>query len=214
LTKIVVATSTDPRNQGLIDHVRALGYPCFAGSEQDVLGRYLLAARQARADVIVRVTGDCPLIDATIVDAAIENFLRQDVDYLGNVSPPTYPDGLDTEVFTLQALERAASESSDPFDHEHVTPYLRNSGVFRTGNISNVEDLSALRWTVDEPADFSVVSRVLGHFAPDIHFSWRQVLALQVKRPDLFADNQAIQRNAGAIMGSRQKLWIRAKKII
>jgi glutamate-1-semialdehyde 2,1-aminomutase len=214
LTQIVVATSTDPRNQGLIDHVRKLGYSCFAGSEQDVLERYLLAARQARADVIVRVTGDCPLIDTTVVDAAIEQFLRQDVDYLSNVNPPTYPDGLDTEVFTLQALERAASESSDPFDHEHVTPYLRNSGVFRTGSIGNVEDLSGLRWTVDEPADFSVVSEVFRHFAPDIHFSWRQVLALQMKHPHLFADNQAIQRNEGAAMGSGQKLWNRAKQVI
>src|SRR5690606_28833150 len=123
-------------------------------SEEDVLDRYLQAANQMQADVIVRVTGDCPLIDPDIVDALVEQFLRADVDYLSNTEPPTYPDGLDTEVFTVKSLERAARESSDPFDHEHVTPYLRRPGLFRIGAVAHEENFSNLRWTVDEPEDF------------------------------------------------------------
>jgi len=215
LNQIIVATSDDLRNQGLIRHVTALGYTCVTGSEHDVLDRYVRAARHVHADVVVRVTGDCPLIDPQVVDTVVEQFLtRGEVDYLSNTSPPTYPDGLDTEVFTIQALERAARESSDPFDHEHVTPYLRRAGLFRTGVVTHDEDLSGLRWTVDEPADFHVISQVFRYFSPDIHFTWRQVLALQKQQPELFAFNKIIQRNEGATMGAGQKLWKRAKQII
>ncbi|MBV2181848.1 MAG: aminotransferase class III-fold pyridoxal phosphate-dependent enzyme [Castellaniella sp.] len=214
LNQIMVATSTDLRNLALRDHVQRLGYACFVGSEQDVLHRYLQAARQAQADVVVRVTGDCPLIDPEVVDAVIDRFFAQQLDYVSNVSPATYPDGLDTEVFTREALERAARESTDPFDHEHVTPYLRRPGLFRTDAVCHEKDLSGLRWTVDEPADLEVVTQVFRHFSPDIHFSWRQVVALQDAHPELFAANQTIERNEGATMGTGQKLWKRAKQII
>lgn len=214
LDQIVLATSVDERNLPLVSHVRQLGYDCVQGSENDVLDRYLLAARQANADAVVRITGDCPLIDPVLVDQAIERFRSSGVDYLSNVEPATFPDGLDTEVFTVKALEMAAQESSDAFDHEHVTPYLRRSGQFRKAVIRNAEDLSGLRWTVDEPQDFEVVSQVFAHFAPDIHFSWTEVLDLQRNQPELFAANHSIVRNEGSIMGTGQKLWKRAKTVI
>lgn len=214
IDQIVLATSTDEGNTPLVDHVRKLGYDCVRGSESDVLERYLLAARQARADVVVRITGDCPLIDPGLVDRAIKQFKSAGVDYLSNAAPATYPDGLDTEVFSLQALERAGRESQEAFDHEHVTPYLRRPGLFRTDVMVNTEDLSGLRWTVDEPADFDVVSQVFAHFAPDIHFSWTQVLELQRRHSDIFAANRDIIRNEGASMGTGQKLWKRAKAVI
>ena len=212
--QIVLATSMDTRNTLLVEHVERLGYTCVRGSESDVLDRYLVAARQAQADIIVRITGDCPLIDPELVDKAIEKFRSSGVDYLSNTSPATFPDGLDTEVFSLQALERAGRESHEAFDHEHVTPYLRRPGLFHTLALTNEEDLSGLRWTVDEPADFDVVSQVFSHFAPNIHFSWAQVLDLQRKQPDLFAANHNIIRNEGASMGTGQKLWKRAKAVI
>jgi len=214
IDQIVVATSVDPKNQPLVDHVEKLGYLCVRGSENDVLQRYLDAAHVAKADIVVRVTGDCPLIDPALEDEVISSFKMQQVDYLTNTLPPTYPDGLDTEIFTLAALERAALGSQDSFDHEHVTPYLRRSGLFKTAGITHVEDLSGLRWTVDEPADFEVVSNVFAHFAPDIYFSWKQVLQLQQSHPELFAANQTIIRNEGAVMGTGQKLWKRAKQVI
>jgi len=212
--QIVVATSVDEKNKPLAAHVEKLGYLCVRGSENDVLQRYLVAAHASKADAVVRVTGDCPLIDPELVNEVIARFKSLDVDYVSSISPPTYPDGLDTEVFTLAALERAALESQDPFDHEHVTPYMRRPGLFETAGVAHAEDLSGLRWTVDEPADFEVVSNVFAHFAPDIHFSWQQVLQLQQERPKLFAANQKIIRNEGASIGTGQKLWKRAKQVI
>lgn len=214
LDEIVVATSVDERNQPLVDHISKLGYRCFQGSENDVLERYIQAAKMAHADVIVRITGDCPLVDPALVDEAIRSFKAAGVDYLSNASPPSYPDGLDTEVFGFAALERTAAETDRPYDHEHVTPYLRESGRFRQTALQNAEDLSALRWTVDEPADFEVVCKVFAHFAPDIHFTWQQVLELQRNQPQLFAGNQQLIRNEGATMGTGQKLWKRAKQVI
>ena len=214
IDRIVVATSVDKKNQPLAEHVERLGYLCVRGSENDVLERYLDAARQAQADVVVRITGDCPLIDPFLVDEAVSQFTQQGVDYLSNISPPTYPDGLDVEVFSIAGLERAGRETHESFDREHVTPYLRRLELFNAGGMAHTEDLSGLRWTVDEAIDFEVVSNVFTHFAPEIHFSWLQVLALQQSQPQLFVANQKIIRNAGVYMGTGQKLWKRAKQVI
>lgn len=212
--KVVLATSTDARNRLLVDHLDSRGYACFEGSEDDVLSRYVDAARAEGADVVVRITGDCPLIDPEIVDRCIEKFIASDIDYLSNVAVPSFPDGLDIEVMRFDALERASEETQAPFDREHVTPYLRNSGCFRIGNLQNDEDLSTIRWTVDDAADLDVVTRIFDHFAPDIHFGWRDALALRASQPDLFAGNADTRRNAGLTGGSGQQLWQRAKKVI
>jgi glutamate-1-semialdehyde 2,1-aminomutase len=214
VNEIMVATSDDPRNQALADHVYSLGYKCYRGSENDVLDRYIQAAKSVNADVVVRITGDCPLVDPELVDEAIRQCRASDVDYFSNTSPPTFPDGLDIEVFTLAALEKAAQETCKPFDHEHVTPYLRESGRFKQAGMQNSQDLSGLRWTVDEPTDYDVLSKIFAHFAPNIHFSWQQVLKLQRSQPEIFTSNQNLIRNEGASMGTGQKLWKRAKQVI
>jgi glutamate-1-semialdehyde 2,1-aminomutase len=212
--EVVVATSEDSRNLPLVEHVQRLGYRCFRGSENDVLDRYLHAARAAKADVVVRITGDCPLVDPQLVDQVIREFHGAEVDYCSNVSPPSFPDGLDIEVFSLAALERAGAETSDAYDHEHVTPYLRSSSKFRQAAVRHEEDLSGRRWTVDEAADLEVVRAVFANFAPDIHFSWKKVLELEQRQPALFAANSELARNEGASMGTGQKLWKRAKRVI
>lgn len=214
IDQIVVATSVDPRNQPLAEHVSQLGFACEHGSENDVLERYVQAAEKHAADVVVRITGDCPLVDSQLVDECIRRFRSGDVDYLSNTNPPTYPDGLDVEVVRVAALRRALKESSKPFDHEHVTPYVRESGLFSTASLQNDEDLSDLRWTVDDPEDFEVITHVFQNFAPAVHFDWKEVLALQKTQPELFAANQYIQRNQGAVMCTGQKLWQRAKRVI
>lgn len=211
---IVVATSVSPANEPLARHVEGLGFRCVRGSENDVLARYHHAATVADADIVIRITGDCPLVDPALVDACVRKFKREGADYLSNAAPPTFPDGLDTEVFTFAALDRAARESTAPAEREHVTPFLRESGLFRTAALSHTEDLSALRWTVDEPADFAVISEVFARFAPDTQFSWQQVLDLQQRQPELFATNRHLVRNEGAHMGTGQKLWKRAKAAI
>jgi glutamate-1-semialdehyde 2,1-aminomutase len=214
IDQIIVATSIDERNMPLVEHVRKLGFACEQGSESDVLDRYVQAAKIHQADVVVRITGDCPLVDCDLVDDVIRQFKIDEVDYICNNYPPTYPDGLDIEVCTFKALEKAHQETSDPFDREHVTPYLRKLGKFKTATIQHSIDLSNLRWTVDEAADFVVIEKVFQHFHPRTDFTWTEVLNLQLQQPDIFNINQHIIRNEGAIMGTGQKLWKRAKQII
>lgn len=214
LDQIIVATSVDERNQPLVEHVKKLGYACEQGSENDVLDRFVKAAQRHHADVVVRITGDCPLVDPELVDEAIRRYKAAGVDYFSNVVPPTYPDGLDIEVFTFKALEQASRETDKLFDHEHVTPYLREPGRFKTAAMQYAKDLSALRWTVDEPADFVVIEGVFKHFHPRTDFTWGEVLDLQQQQPEIFNINQHLIRNEGATMGTGQKLWKRAKQII
>lgn len=214
IDQIIVATSVDPRNKPLIDHVEKLGYQCFVGSESDVLDRYFQAAKANDADIVVRVTGDCPVIDAGLVDECIQKFRRSKVDYLSNTIPPTYPDGLDTEVFSFSVLEVAAQKAIKSFDREHVTPYIRDCSIFTKAAVQCDEDHSGLRWTVDEPADLEVVRNIYNCLGSDIYFSWQSVLQLQKNQPELFIKNLEFTRNEGALMGSGQKLWRRAKQVI
>ena len=164
IDKIVVATSTDPNNKVLINHVRKLGFECESGSEDDVLNRYLEVAKKYKAKVIVRITGDCPLVDSEIVDKIIKEFKSQDIDYISNTLKPNYPDGLDVEVFTLKALKRAHKEAKNSFDREHVTPYIKYSNLFKTKQFENNKNYSHLRLTVDDLNDFETVSAIVKNF--------------------------------------------------
>ncbi len=214
LDQIIVATSIDERNKKLIDFVNKLGYVCEQGSENDVMSRYLEAAKKHQADIVVRITGDCPLVDPLLVDKLILEFKSLSVDYFSNINPPTYPDGLDVEIFRLSALELACKETANLFDREHVTPYLRRNAKFIQASSQNEEDLSNLRWTVDELSDFEVIDAVFKAFSPRTDFTWKEVYALYKNRPKLFEANQQLIRNEGGSMGSGQKLWKRAKQII
>lgn len=214
LNQIILATSTDTRNKSLVEHVESLGFTCQQGSDLDVLERYVQAAEQSKADVIVRITGDCPLVDPVLVDECITRFKETKVDYCANTSPPTFPDGLDIEVIKFSALKKAAQESTKLSHREHVTPYIRELDVFSKSNYSNNEDFSSLRWTIDDKEDFDVISKVFEHFKPNIYFSWKEVLALYNNQPQLFAANFQTQRNEGEVMKTGQKLWKRAKRII
>lgn len=214
ISQIVVATSLDERNLPLVELVTKLGYSCEQGSEENVLERFVQAANKHEADIVVRITGDCPMVDPTLVDICVRALLDSGLDYYTNTMPPSYPDGLDVEVMRIDCLRQALAETQDQQDREHVTPYLRNSGKFSVGNHRADEDLSSLRWTVDEQSDLDVARQVFAHFAPHVHFSWKQVLELQRMQPELFDANRGIKRNEGAEMGTGQKLWKRAKEII
>ncbi|MBL4759713.1 MAG: aminotransferase class III-fold pyridoxal phosphate-dependent enzyme [Mariprofundaceae bacterium] len=214
IDEIVVASSEDAKDDALQELVSKLGYVCVRGSEEDVLSRYYYAAKLSHADVVVRITGDCPLVDPSLVDQVIQMYKESTVDYFSNTAPPTYPDGLDIEVFSFEALKKAHNEAVSSFDREHVTPYLRNTDIFTQGGVSHEEDLSKLRWTVDEAEDLEVIRSVFQYFHPQIHFSWLDVLALQNMRPEIFLENQQISRNEGSAMGLGQKLYKRAKQVI
>lgn len=214
LDQIILATTHRKEELPLVEHVSKLGYACEQGSENDVLERYFQAGSKHKADAVVRITGDCPLVDPDLVDKVIRKFKETEVDYLSNTNPPTFPDGIDIEIFSLRALEIACADARDAFDREHVTPFLRKPGNFNVGSIQNEQDYSAMRWTVDEPSDLNVIENVFKYFSPRLDFSWGEILALQYKEPKFFKANQHIVRNEGATMGTGQKLWKRAKQVI
>ena len=214
LDEIVVATSKEKRDDKLESTVESLGFKCTRGSEKDVLDRFYKSAKFLEADVIVRITGDCPLVDSYLVDECIREYKKQEVDYFSNIDPVTFPDGLDIEVMSFQSLERANLEAETDFDREHVTPYIRNSDSFSKSSIQHEEDLSGQRWSVDEPEDLIVVSKIFEYFSPDIFFGWKKVIELLEIRPEIFKENKIIKNNEGANMGTGQKLYKRAKRII
>jgi glutamate-1-semialdehyde 2,1-aminomutase len=214
LDEIVVATSKEKQNDQLQSVVELLGYRCTRGSEKDVLNRFYESAKSLKADIVVRITGDCPLVDSTLVDQCIQGYKDAKVDYFSNIDPRTYPDGLDIEVMSFESIERANNETDSKFDREHVTPYIRNSVSFSKSSIQHTEDFSTLRWSVDEPEDLVVVTNVFEYFTPDIFFDWRQVLELRKLQSVLFSENQQIKNNEGATISTGQKLYKRAKKVI
>ncbi len=214
LDEIVVATSKNAKNDELQSVVESLGYRCTRGSEKDVLSRFHESATFVGADIVVRITGDCPLVDSELVDECIKSYKNSNVDYFSNIDPVTYPDGLDIEVISFKSIERANNETDSEFDREHVTPYIRNSNTFSKASMHHTEDLSNQRWTVDEPEDLIVVTNVFEHFSPGIFFDWKQVLELKKSQPKLFSENQQIKNNEGAAMGTGQKLYKRAKRVI
>lgn len=213
INKIIVATSEKQTNKKLLNYVKKLGFSCDTGDEDDVLARYFHISKKHNADVIVRITGDCPLIDASLVDKIIEKFKEKKIDYVSNTILPTYPDGLDTEVFTFSSLERAYNETHTKHDREHVTPYLKKSNFFNKYNFKNNEDFSHLRLTVDNAEDLKTIKKIFEYFSPNIYFSWIDVLNLYKKKPDIFT-NLDIKRNEGEFMSKGQKLWQRAKRSI
>ena len=142
LDKIIVATSTDVENNQLQMVVESLGFECFRGSEDNVLNRYYAAANSVSADIVVRITGDCPFIDSGLVDQCIRKFKKLNVDYLSNTDPMTYPDGLDVEVMSFKSLKESNSEACSGFDKEHVTSFIRSANTFSKASLNHSQDLS------------------------------------------------------------------------
>lgn len=214
IDQVILATTTTALDDSLADFVKSRGYEVYRGSESDVLDRYYYAAKHTEADVVIRITGDCPLIDTTVVDEVIKNFQEIDVDYVSNTLNPTYPDGLDVEAFKLSALETAWQEAQLAEEREHVTPYLKTSMQFVRHNVAHDKDYSSERWTVDEPEDFELIRNIFEYFAPAVDFTWHDVLLLRDKHPEWFKLNAHLKRNEGGSLGQGQKLWRRAKRVI
>lgn len=196
LNEVVVATTTEQADGAIVDLCIKSGWFCFRGSGNDVLDRYYHAAKAYRADVVVRVTSDCPLIDPEIVDLVVSRFLQKgSLDYVSNTLPPrTFPRGLDVEVMSLEALEIAWREDTNPLWREHVTPYIyRHQERFALSSVVNDRDYSHMRWTVDTPEDLAFVRRIYEHFGHD-RFSWREVLAVLDEYPEWLEINRHIQQ--------------------
>ncbi len=181
----VLATSTDASDDVLAETVARSGFDVHRGSLDDVLGRFAGAAAARDCDVIVRLTGDCPLIDAALIDRVVDHLLANGLDYVTNSEPPSYPDGLDVEAFTAVALQRADAQARLASEREHVTPWLRTAAAgLRTGCVGSAVDLSMLRWTVDHADDLAVVRALVDALTParaleaDL-FDWLRLLDAQ-----------------------------------
>lgn len=159
---VVVATTTDPRDDPVVTVAEDAGVSVVRGSEHDVLGRYAAALAQHPGDHVVRITADCPMTDPSIVRAVLGRHLAVGADYTSNVMPRTFPKGLDVEVVTAAALQRAAAAATSPVEREHVTPYLyRRPEQFRLANLAWDEDLGGHRWTVDTAEDLERLRALL-----------------------------------------------------
>jgi len=192
--EVVVATSTDESDDPVARLCRTAGWHCFRGHPTDVLDRVYGAAKAHSAAVVVRITGDCPVIDPGVVDLVVRAFMESDppVDLALNrfVDDRTFPIGLDTEVCSFRALEIAWHDAVEPYQREHVMPYLYDPpGRFGVLHVRHAEDLGGYRWTVDTPQDLDFVRAVFAHFAPRDDFGWGEILALVQERPDLAALN-------------------------
>jgi spore coat polysaccharide biosynthesis protein SpsF (cytidylyltransferase family) len=194
---VAVATTTNASDDAIERACAALGTLCFRGQEHDVLHRFYVAAKLYGGDAIMRVTADCPLIDPMVVDAVGDVFGRGEHDYVANINPPTYPDGLDVELFTFAALESAWRGARLRSEREHVTLYIRNHPeLFRIGNIRCDRDLSHLRWTVDEPRDLEFVEAVYERLG-DGPFGLEETLSLVEREKGLTRLNSGIMRDTG-----------------
>jgi spore coat polysaccharide biosynthesis protein SpsF len=199
LDALIVATSVDHCDDTVKDIALASQVACHRGSLDDVLDRFYSAALPYAPDYVVRLTGDCPLADSEVIDRVIDFTCEGGFDYGSNTLRPTWPDGLDVEVISFPTLEIAWHEAASSLDREHVGPFITSSPArFRLGNLENDEDLSGLRWTVDEKRDLEFVRRVYEALYPiNPAFTTTEILAFLKLNPEIVAINADIQRNQG-----------------
>lgn len=195
--EVVIATTESPEDDRIVQEAHRLGIACFRGSEQDVLSRYYGAAVEHRADLVIRVTSDCPLLDPDVSDHVIQKFLADATyDYMSNTLARCYPRGLDTEVFTMAALTAAMQEAELELEREHVTPFLyRRPERFRLGSYGEADVQAAqYRWTLDTPEDWELISTIYDRLYEGQIFSWREVLALMEREPKLAEINAHVEQ--------------------
>ena len=195
VNEVIVATSVNPADDAIVEACVPLRVRVFRGSEHDVLDRYFRAAEAAQAEVVVRITCDCPLIDPGVSDKTICAFLDARPDYASNVLERTYPRGLDTEVVALEALECAFREAQEPFQREHVTPFFYlHREKFKLLSVKGEHDFSQHRWTLDTAEDLEFLQAVYARLG-DRDFNWQDVLRLMENEPKLAEINRgAVQK--------------------
>jgi len=193
LDKVIVATTTNPKDVVIWNLCNKRGFLCTKGSEEDVLDRYYQTAVAYHADNVVRITSDAPFIEPAVIDKVVAEFYASRVDYASNFIVRTYPLGLECEVMRLSALKKVWRE--DTQWREHVTPYIyKHPELFSLKNVVNGDvgvDYSGMRWTVDTAEDLDFVRKVYNHFGHGV-FSWREVLELLAEHPDWSEINKNI----------------------
>jgi len=209
--QIVLITTTNDSDKILLDIAKQQRVFGFTGSETDVLKRHYDCAVKFNADPIIRITSDCPLIDPKLSSDILQFYLDNNFDYVSNTINSTFPDGLDTEIFSFKALKKAHLQSKLPLEREHVTTYfIKNIKKFKIYNYSNITNLSTFRWTVDQIEDLKFVRKIYQYAKPKTIFSMNTILKILQNHPALSDINTHILRNEGHISSlKKDKLFLK-----
>ena len=213
-SKIIIATTNKKSDDILCAFLKKKKIPVFRGSENNVLKRFYDLSKLYKPNNIIRVTADCPFVDYKMLDSMLEVFELNKVDYISNSHPPTFPDGLDIEIFTTKSLNYAFNAANSLYDKEHVTPILIKDNKIKKMNFVNDQDLSRFRWTLDDQDDYFVINEIYKKINDKLDFDWKDIYKLKKKYPKIFLKNMKTERNIGAKMSNSQKLWKRALKAI
>lgn len=206
IDQLTVVTSAEDSDDKLANVCAENGIHCFRGSLNDVLDRFFQAASKVNPVHVLRLTADCPLADPELIDQIIQYYLMGEYDYASNTIQPTFPDGLDVEIFSYKCLERAWKEAELPSQREHVTPYIyRQDSGFKVGHYKADQDFSQLRWTVDEAKDFKLIEQIYSSLYPvNPAFTTEDILTLLKENAELQTVNTDIIRNEGLLKSLRQ----------
>lgn len=202
LDGVVLATTTNQTDDVLEEFSKKIKIGCYRGSEDDVMSRVIGAAESVDADIIVEITGDCPIIDPEIIEQVIRVFRENNVDYVSNAHVRSYPDGMDVQVFPLEVLKRSSVMTSDPLDHEHVTLHIRNNPeIFSRIHLVSPPETHwpELGLTLDEPNDYELLKKIINHFEKsNPFFSCRDVVSLLRNKPEWVEINKTVVRKGDA----------------
>lgn len=204
--KLILLTSVESSDEELTNVVKSNGYKVYRGSKDNVLDRFYHCAKELNLkdeDIIVRLTGDCPIMDSSIIDELIDAFLKSDCDYIANCVEPIYPDGLDVEVFSMKVLKEAHKNATKLSQKEHVTPYIRDSGLFKVCNLNKKPIHKEWRLTVDEPKDFVVIEKIYNHFNSN-KFTFDEMVSFLENNLDILEINNQINRNEGYLKSLKE----------
>lgn len=198
IQQVVLVTTDLEEDQKLLEIAKKSEISVFVGDETDVLDRFFQCAKKFNADPIIRITGDCPLIDPLLVEKMIQFFIQNEFDYISNRIEPTYPDGLDIEIFTFHTLEKVKLNAKLESELEHVTPYItKHPELFKISDFKNNENLSEMRWCVDEREDLVFVKKIYEKLRPKLIFSMDEILNVLKKEPELLKINAGKIRDQG-----------------
>lgn len=215
VNRIILATTHKKEDDRIVKFAKKMRLPYYQGNNKDVLDRIYKTAKKFRSDIIIRITPDDPFKDPKIIDSFIKYFLKHkdQLDYLSNTIKPTYPEGLDIEIFSFGALERAWQEAKKPSEREHVTPYIwKNPKKFRIKNLSYKKNLSKLRWTIDYLEDLKFAREVYRRLYPKKKiFLMEDILKILKKEPKLQSINQGITYHEGYLKSLKKDKLIKRK---
>lgn len=211
---LVVVIPNTKKNDALNYLLKSKKIKVFRGDEKNVLKRFYYAAKKHKADVVLRICGDCPLIDGSLIDSMVDSFFKNNLNYLTNNEPPSYPDGFDLEIFDIKTLEKTYKNARSEHDKEHVTPFIKKDLKLKKMNFKSNTNLSNVRLTVDDYEDLIVIKEVFKYFDGNNYFKWKDIQKLILKKKFMFKKGIKKERDLGSKISTGIKYWERAKKVI